>query len=90
MEHLSCLFNSIQNWLLPDLEEELGELSSKQIEFIKAVELLRPDMFLDNLNWCGIGRKPSSRLSLIKAFIAKPIFRIADTVSLIDFIKSNP
>ena len=30
MEHLSCLFNSIQNWLLPDLEEELGELSSKQ------------------------------------------------------------
>ena len=47
-------------------------------------------MFLDNLNWCGIGRKPSSRLSLIKAFIAKSIFRIADTVSLIDFIKSNP
>ncbi len=90
MEHLSCLFNSIQNWLLPDLEEELGELSSKQIEFIKVVELLRPDMFLDNLNWCGIGRKPSSRLSLIKAFIAKPIFRIADTMSLIDFIKSNP
>ncbi len=29
MEHLSCLFNSMQSWLLPDLEEELSMLSLK-------------------------------------------------------------
>ena len=47
MEYLSSLFNSIQNWLLPELEEELGELTSRQMEFVRAVELINPLEFIE-------------------------------------------
>ena len=47
MEFLSELFNSIQNWLLPELEEELGELTARQMEFVRAVELINPLEFID-------------------------------------------
>jgi hypothetical protein len=73
MEFISELFNSIQNWILPELEEELGELTARQMEFVRAVELINPLEFIDKYDWAGIGRKPSDRLCLIKAFIAKPI-----------------
>jgi len=33
----SILFNSIQNLLLPELEEESGELTARQMEFIRAI-----------------------------------------------------
>ena len=90
MVSLSNHFYSIQCWLLPELEEELGELTKKQCEFVRAVELLDPIKFIDKFNWIGIGRKPSDRLSLLKAFIAKPIFQYAQTSMLIDNIKSSP
>ena len=45
MKSLSNLFNSIQNWLLPELEEELGELTARQTEFVRAVELINPFLF---------------------------------------------
>ncbi len=35
MATLSDLWNSIQGWLFPALEEELGELSEKQREFVR-------------------------------------------------------
>lgn len=90
MELLSREFYSIQSWLLPELVEELGELTKKQCEFVRAVELLDPIRFIDKFNWIGIGRKPSDRLSLVKAFIAKPIFQYTQTSILIDNIKSSP
>ena len=90
MEFLSVLFNSIQNWLLPELEQELGELTSRQMEFIRTVELINPLEFIDKYDWVGIGRKPSDRLCLIKAFIAKPIFKLTQTVTLIDAVNSSP
>jgi len=89
MEFLSGLFNSIQSWLLPELEEELGELTKNQSEFVRAVELINPLEFIDKYNWKGIGRKPADRLSLIKAFIAKPIFKFTQTSMLIDAINSS-
>jgi len=90
MEFLSSIFNSIQNWLLPELEEELGKLTARQMEFIRTVELMNPLEFIDKYDWVGIGRKPSDRLCLIKAFIAKPIFKFTQTVTLIDAVNSSP
>lgn len=89
MEFLSEHFYSIQSWLIPDLEEELGELTEKQCEFVRAVELLNPSKFIDKFKWIGIGRRPSDRLSLVKAFIAKPIFQCAQTSILIEYIRSS-
>jgi len=90
MEFLSGLFNSIQNWLLPGLEDEFGELTSKQEEFVRAVELINPLEFIDRYDWKGVGRKPSDRLCLLKAFIAKPIHRFTQTSMLIDTVNSSP
>jgi hypothetical protein len=90
MEFLSGLFNSIQSWLLPGLEDEFGELTQKQMEFVRTVELINPLEFIDNYEWKGIGRKPSDRLCLIKAFIAKPIHRFTQTSMLIDAVNSSP
>jgi hypothetical protein len=90
MEFLSGLFNSIQNWLLPELEEEFGELTVRQTEFVRAVELINPLAFIDKYDWQGIGRNPSDRLCLLKAFIAKPIFKFTQTVTLIDAVNSSP
>jgi hypothetical protein len=90
MEFLSGLFNSIQNWLLPGLEEELGELTARQMEFVRTVELINPLEFIDKYDWVGIGRKPSYRLCLIKSFIAKPIFKLTQTVTLIYAVNSSP
>ncbi len=90
MKFLSELFNSIQKSLFPDLEEELGDLTAKQKEFVSTVELIDPLAFIDKYDWKGIGRKPSDRLCLIKAFIAKPIYRYPQTTVLIDAIMSSP
>jgi len=90
MEFLSGLFNSIQSWLLPGLEDEFGELTSKQEEFVRAVELINPLEFIDRYDWKGVGRKPSDRLCLLKAFIAKPIHRFTQTSMLIDAVNNSP
>ena len=66
MEFLYSLFNSIQSWFLPYLEDELGELTTRQVRFVRAVELLNPLEFIDKYNWAGIGRRPSGRLCLLK------------------------
>ncbi len=39
MENLGSLWNSIQAWLFPTLEDELGELDEKHREFISVCEL---------------------------------------------------
>jgi hypothetical protein len=60
------------------------------MEFIRTVELINPLEFIDKYDWKGIGRKPSDRLCLIKAFIPKPIFKFTQTITLIDAVKSSP
>ncbi len=51
--------------------EELGELGEKEREFVCLIALAEPDRFL--VPFCGHGKgSPSeSRLSLLKAFMAK-------------------
>ena len=79
MEHLSALFNSIQKWLFPAFEEELGEFGEKEREFVRLVELARPDKFMEAFRWHGHGRPRLERLSLFNAFVAKSVFKYPDT-----------
>src|SRR3989339_2223162 len=90
MGRLSGLFNSIQTWLLPAMEEELGELGEKEREFVRLIELAEPDRFLEPFCWHGKGRPPESRLSLFKAFSAKAVFNYPDTKALIGGLKGSP
>jgi hypothetical protein len=44
------------------LEEEFGELTVKQKEFVRVIELVCPSRFIGvNLRWSGMGRPMSGR-----------------------------
>jgi len=72
------LWNSIQSWLFPVLEDEIGALDEKHRQFVAAYR------------WCGNGCPPSDRLALCKAFIAKAVWDFATTRDLIDAIRHRP
>jgi len=90
MDRLSGVFGSIQRWLFPALEEELGELNDKQKEFVRVVELMDLPNYLLLFKWCGIGRKPLDRLCLLKSFVAKSVFGCPNTKCLLETLKGSP
>ena len=69
---LGQMWNTIQSWLFPMLEDELGELDEKHRQFIAACEMCAPQESLAAYRWCGNGCPPHDRLALFKAFVAKP------------------
>ena len=90
MSGLSQINIHIQRHLFPALEEEMGVLSQKERQFVRILELVEIQPFLHGLQWCGIGRPPSSRLAMANAFIAKAVWNIPTTKGLIDRIKASP
>jgi hypothetical protein len=87
---LSGLWNSIQSWLFPVLEDELGALDEKHRQFVAACELCAPHNHMAAYRWIGNGCPPSDRLALCKAFIAKAVWDFATTRDLIDAIRHRP
>jgi len=90
MVALSGLWNSIQSWLFPALQQELGELSEKQREFVRVCELCDLEKHIAPYRWKYNGRKRKERLSLLKAFIAKAVHNFSTTRALIDYLKNCP
>ena len=90
MQFISRLWDSIQTFLFPYLEEELGPLSEKEQKFVRVCELCDLSRLIEPYNWKGFGRKPSSRLAIAKAFIAKMVFNCANTRVMIDHIRQSP
>ena len=90
MRILSSAFNSIQKWLFPVLEEEIGELTEKQRELVRIVELIDPGKFMSPFQWGGLGRPTDARLSIFKAFVAKAVYNFPTTKLLIESILSSP
>ena len=79
----------MQQLLFPALEEELGSLSEPQQDFLRVIELARLERFMLPYLWVGIGCKPRLRLPLAKAFVAKAIWNLPTTRSLIDRLGSS-
>jgi hypothetical protein len=90
MRILSSAFNSIQKWLFPVLEEEIGELTEKQREFVRIVELIEPEKHMSPFRWGGLGRPTDERLSIFKAFVAKAVYNYPTTKILLETILSSP
>lgn len=90
MHTIKNLITKIQYKLFPELEEHFEEkLSPKDEAFIKALELIRPERFLTQFDYLGRGQPPKSRNSLFLAFLAKSIYGMATTTSLIDYLNSH-
>lgn len=87
--NIALWFNLLQSKLFPALEEELGPLSENESQFVRIVELCNLTAFMTQFQWKENGRKPHSRLSLAKAFIAKSVWNLTTTESLIDFLRAS-
>ena len=87
---LGALWNSIQKWLFPMLEDELGELDDKHREFVALCEACAPQAHMAPYQWVGNGCPPKSRLALFKAFVAKAVWDFPTTRGLIDAIRHRP
>jgi len=90
MAGLGSLWNSIQSWLFPMLEDELGELDEQHREFVAVCELCDPQSHMDAYRWLGNGCPPNSRLAMCKAFIAKAVWDFPTTRDLIDAVRHRP
>ena len=87
---LGGLWNTIQAWLFPMLEDELGELDEKHREFVAVCEMCDPRPHMRGYRWIGYGCPPKSRLALFKAFVAKAIWDFPTTRDLIDAVRHRP
>ena len=87
---LGGLWNTIQAWLFPTLEDELGELDEKHREFVAVCEACAPKEYMGGYRWVGNGCPPKSRLALFKAFVAKAIWDFPTTRKLIDAVRNRP
>lgn len=85
---LSQFWNRIQGSLFPELEEELGPLTEKQMQLVSILETVRIEKFLEDFTGC-VGRPKKHRAALARAFVAKAVFNFSSTRMLIERIKSD-
>ena len=83
-------WNTIQAYLIPGLEDDIGELSEELKKFMGICELLIDEKMFAKYRWCGNGRPPSSRISLFKAYILKAMRNYPYTKTLIAAVKESP
>jgi len=83
-------WNSIQAYLIPGIEDDLGELPEDLKKFVEICELLINDKMFNKYRWCGNGRPPHSRISLFKAYILKAMRNYPYTTTLIASIRESP
>lgn len=72
----------LQNQLFPVLEEEVGPLSERHRDLVRALALLQMDGFIAVRH--GRGRRPHDRACIARAFLAKAIFNFLNTRALLD------
>jgi hypothetical protein len=77
----------LQNQLFPVLEEELGPLSDRHQELVRALALLQMDGFVTVHH--GRGRPPHDRACLARAFLAKAVFNLPHTRALLDRLRHD-
>jgi hypothetical protein len=72
----------LQNQLFPVLEEEVGPLSERHQDFVRALALLQMDGFVAVRH--GRGRPSHDRACIARAFLAKAVFNFPHTRALLD------
>ena len=90
LAELGALWSTIQTWLFPMLEDELGELDDRHREFIAVCEVCALREHVAAYRWVGNGCPPKDRLALCKAFIAKAVWNFPTTRILIDMVRHCP
>lgn len=84
------MFYNIQRYFFPSLEEDLGELTPKYKEFIRATELIDISKYKSGFERKGIECKPHDRKAIVKGLIAKAILKIKETRGFVHCVKDSP
>jgi Transposase DDE domain/Transposase domain (DUF772) len=85
---LSQTWLNIQGSLFPWLTEELGPLTQKQQELVTTLEIVRIEEFIYSSR--GIpGRPPKDRTAIARAFVAKVVYNMPTTRSLLDRLATD-
>ena len=70
-------WNTIQAYLIPGIEDDIGELSEEMKKFMGICELLIDDKMFAKYRWCGNGRPPRHPPPAVPARLASPRARPA-------------
>ena len=87
-ESLSNHWRQLQHQLFPEMENILGPLSDKNQQLITVLETVRIEAFLPHLQGV-VGRPEAERAAMARAFIAKAVYNLPTTKSLIDALEDN-
>ena len=79
---------NIQGSLFPWIAEELGELTQKQQELVTTLELIRIEEFILSNSGCP-GRPSKDRGAVARAFVAKAVYNMPTTRTLLDRLKTD-
>ena len=89
MSLLSSIWGAVQGKLFPVLEEEMGEFSNKEKQFVRVCELCNIEKHIHIFNGSLLGRPKKERLCLALAFVAKAVYNFSTTIILIEYIKNS-
>ncbi|HEV8051664.1 MAG TPA: transposase [Parachlamydiaceae bacterium] len=84
-ENLSEFWNNIHCNLFPQLEEDIGELSSEHKKLISILELVRIEDFIPCTKF-NEGRPIKERKAIARANIAKIVFKFSYTKQLVKYL----
>ena len=85
---LSQFWLTIQGTLFPWLEVELGQLSARQQQLVRILELVKIERFIAT-NGSYPGRPTTDRRAIARAFVAKAIYNMGTTRQLIERLESD-
>jgi hypothetical protein len=85
---LSQFWLTVQGTLFPWLAAELGELSEKQKQLVKILELLQIESFIKGQQRV-LGRPLEDRQAIARAFLAKAVYNLETTRQLLDRLASD-
>jgi hypothetical protein len=86
LQYLTQSFGTIlQDQLFPVLRNELGPMSERHEQFVRALALLQLDGFVTVRR--GRGRPAHDRVKMARGFVAKAVFNLAYTRDLLDRLR---
>jgi len=87
-DNLSQIWLQIQGNLFPWIAEEIGILNEKQQQLISILEILQVESYF-TYGCRGVGRPANDRAAIARAFVAKAVYNMTTTRSLIDRLNSD-
>jgi len=85
---LSTYWLRVQHELLPWLDEALGPLGPRHVQLVGVLGLARIEALVPRFSGL-VGRPPSERAALARAFVAKAVFNFPTTIMLIEMLGAD-